>query len=144
MFENRNTFDFKTVDIGGETHLSLVLGYRKKPYLKGKGVILNKKYEITNEFAISDDFDDFNFHEFTIQGQEPSALHIKESMLFHNYTDDAGLRKELWTTHGGLQEIDIASGNTTFQWDSVSKIGLDESSTQWETRNDSTLIWDFM
>ncbi|KAJ5082014.1 hypothetical protein N7532_011057 [Penicillium argentinense] len=144
MFENRNAFDFKTVDIGGETHLSLVLGYREKPYMKGKGVILNQNYEITNELSTSDDFDDFNFHEFTVSGQELSALHLRESMIFHNYTDDAGIRKELWSVHGGFREIDIQSGDTIFRWDSVGKVKHDESSKHWERRNKTTLVWDFM
>ncbi|PYI29137.1 hypothetical protein BP00DRAFT_427835 [Aspergillus indologenus CBS 114.80] len=148
MFDNRNIFDFKAVNnIDNESHLSFILqhGYNSGASDKGYGYILDQHYEPENVVAVTNDLGTFNMHEFNVLDGGKTAL----ACAYRNeYVDlgDLGRPNEYgWIVTGGLVELDIATGEVLFEWNSLGYIPIHESvkvNADWPASNEPG--WDYV
>ena len=130
MLDNRNAFDFKVTNINDTAYLTFIYGRRDpamEPYPKGAGIIADTSYKIQSSLNVTNDLEEFNMHEFNIIEDGKSSLII----TFENEWRDIsalGL-KDLtgWVGDSRIQEIDMATGDTKFEWRALDHIALTES-----------------
>ncbi|PWY96095.1 hypothetical protein BO94DRAFT_562612 [Aspergillus sclerotioniger CBS 115572] len=133
LHHNRNIFDFRAThqwyDEG--TRLSFIMqqSYVNDGSLlsKGAGYVLNDRYEVETEMLVTNDLEQFDLHEFNIlpggQTALAAALRIRDMSL----TELGRPMESSRVASGGFVEIDLATGNVLFDWDSRERIPLHES-----------------
>ncbi|KAJ6184769.1 hypothetical protein N7519_006070 [Penicillium mononematosum] len=129
QFDDRNVFDFRAnTNIDGETHLSFVVAWDPENEFqdRGRGVVLNKHYQVEKNVFSPADSHDFNMHEFNIlDGGKTAVVCIYRPTLVK--LGDFGRPDESWVVSGGIAEYDIATNSVLFKWDGVDHIPVHES-----------------
>lgn len=157
-FENRNIFDFKALEVNGESQLSFILQHSYDETDKGAGYILDQHYETVRRVSVTNDLSAFNIHEFNVlprskdQGEDQGEDRDKGRALACAYRSeyvslgDLGRPDEYgWVQPGGFVELDIATGDVLFEWSSVGHIALHESVkvNPWDGPSEQP-GWDFL
>lgn len=128
MYDNENVFDFKPVyNIDSETHLSFIVGWSIDGTKKGHGALVSQHYEMEKEVKVLNDLHDFNMHEFNIMEGGKTALACTYRSARLTLTDFGRPAEDSWVVVGGFAELDVATSEILFQWDSFDKIAPHES-----------------
>ena len=130
MYDNRNIFDFKAVpNIDGGSHLSFILqhAYRNNDNDKGTGYVLDQHYETEKAVPVTNDLGAFNMHEFNILDGGKTALACTYRNKYMSLGDLGRPDEYGWVVTGGFVELDTATGEVLFEWDSEDYIPIDES-----------------
>ncbi|KAJ5263862.1 hypothetical protein N7478_011467 [Penicillium angulare] len=126
LYDNRNVFDFKANwNIDDQPHLSFILQHTDVE--KGSGMILNNKYELEHEVAVTNDLDAFNMHEFNILDGGKTALACSYIPSLVSFASFGRPEEEGWVQAGGFVELDIESSEVVHEWDSHNEISVFES-----------------
>ena len=113
-------------DYQGSSHICFIDAAQENGYARGHGVILDPGYNIVDTVNSGDDQPLLDQHEFFLQDNGTSALiTIYKQIPFDGAT--SGFPNVTWLQIGIFQEIDLASGNVTFQWQSIDHVGVNES-----------------
>jgi hypothetical protein len=150
LIENRNTYDFRATTINDTTFLTFIYGRRdppEEPYPKGAGIIVDTSYKIRGSINVTEDLEEFNLHEFNVIENGKSSLIV----AYQNEMRDIsplGL-KNLTGIVGDsrLQEIDMATGDVTFEWRAAETIALTESYDLQHVEGgfaNSGFVWDYV
>ncbi|KAE8133117.1 ASST-domain-containing protein [Aspergillus pseudotamarii] len=130
LYDNRNIFDFKAVpNIDGGSHLSFILqhAYRNNDDDKGTGYVLDQHYETEKVVPVTNDLGAFNMHEFNILDGGMTALACAYRNKYMSLGDIGRPDEYGWVVTGGFVELDTATGEVLFEWDSEGYIPIDES-----------------
>lgn len=95
-------------------------------YTRGDGVILNSNYILVASVHSGDGKPALDLHEFRVVDQGTRVLATIYEQIPHDLSS-AGFPGILWVQQGSFQEIDIASGNVTFQWNSLDYVAVTET-----------------
>ena len=76
---------------------------------------------------MTNDIDAFNIHEFNILDGGHTALACTYRDQVTDLADFGRPSEDSWVITGGLVELDVATGDVLFSWDSLGHITLDES-----------------
>lgn len=130
MFNNRNIFDFKAVDnIDNQSHVSFILqhAYHDDGKDKGLGYILDQHYEVEQAVPVTNDLGSFNMHDFNVLDGGKTALACTYRGKYVPLGDLGRPNESGWLTTGGFVEMDTATGEILFEWDSLGHIPIHES-----------------
>ncbi|PIG81081.1 hypothetical protein AARAC_011018 [Aspergillus arachidicola] len=130
LYDNRNIFDFKAVpNIDGGSYLSFILqhAYRNDGNDKGTGYVLDQHYETEKAVPVTNDLGAFNMHEFNILDGGKAALACSYRNKYMSLGDLGRPDEYGWVVTGGFVELDTATGEVLFEWDSEGYISIDES-----------------
>ncbi|KOC16222.1 hypothetical protein AFLA70_298g001371 [Aspergillus flavus AF70] len=130
LYDNRNIFDFKAVpNIDGGSYLSFILqhAYRNDGNDKGTGYVLDQHYETVKAVPVTNDLGAFNMHEFNILDGGKTALACSYRNKYMSLGDLGRPDEYGWVVTGGFVELDTATGEVLFEWDSEGYIPIDES-----------------
>ncbi|KNG83372.1 hypothetical protein ANOM_009007 [Aspergillus nomiae NRRL 13137] len=130
LYDNRNIFDFKAVpNIDGGSHLSFILQhtFRFEGDEKGTAYVLDQHYETEKAIPVTNDLAAFNMHEFNVLDGGKMALACTYRSKYMNLGALGRPEEYSWVFTGGLVELDTATGEVLFEWDSEGYIPLDES-----------------
>lgn len=126
--DNRNAFDFKANwNIDDEPHLSFILQHEFDNSNKGSGVIMNSQYEYEHHVGVINDLDAFNMHEFNILDGGKTALACTYKGQQVSLADFDRPEETSWVVTGGFVELDVATADILFEWDSNNQIPVSES-----------------
>ena len=124
-------FDFKAVtNIDEQPRLSLLtqdISNHQGIVQGGTALVLNGHYEQEHAVNVKTEFDKADVHEFNILDGGKTALVAlyRTQAIELSYL---GFSEEIrHVIIGGFEEIDLATGDVLFSWDSLSYIPLDES-----------------
>lgn len=120
LYDNRHTFNFKPITMGGVQHLKFYLPPNRQgddlPGSEGveTGVIMNNQYEEVSRTVLNGE-KTLDSHEFRPQ---PNG---KQALITTNWRTDKVAAEldqgERSFTAMGFQEIDMATGKPIFDWD---------------------------
>lgn len=130
QFDDRNVFDFRAnTNMDGETHLSFIVAWDPENEFedRGRGVILNKHYQVEKDLFSPADSHDFNMHEFNILDGGKSAVTCIYRPTLVKLGDFGRPEDESWVVSGGIAEYDLATNDVLFKWDGVDHIPVHES-----------------
>lgn len=128
MYENRNGFDFKAVEYDGSTHLSWIVGHGTDRHEQpGAGVILGNDYVQKTVVAMPQTISEFNMHEFNLVDNAQHALAVTFKTKLMSLLDLGIPHTYSKIGTGGFEEIDVKTGETLFEWNSMDQIKLHES-----------------
>ncbi|KAB8256509.1 ASST-domain-containing protein [Aspergillus pseudonomiae] len=130
LYDNRNIFDFKAVpNIDGGSHLSFILQhtFQFEGDEKGTAYVLDQHYETEKAIPVTNDLAAFNMHEFNVLDGGKTALACTYRSKYMNLGALGRPDEYSWVFTGGLVELDTATGEVLFEWDSEGYIPLDES-----------------
>lgn len=148
MFENRNTFDFKANEnIDNDTHISFIVqqGYQQQGDQKGGAIILDGHLQYENVVPVTNDLGAFDIHEFNVLDGGKTALATAYRPEFLDYGEFGRPDDHGWVHTGGFVELDIETGDVVYEWRSLGRIPLDESTFPSPEPPDSAPPgWDYM
>lgn len=128
MWNNQNVFDFRGVThIDNETHLTMIVGWELDGSSKGKGVLVDKHYEVEHEIEGLPDLHDFNMHEFNILPGGKTAVACVYHPRPKNLAEFGRPNEESWVVSGGFMEVDMKTNEVLTKWESFDHIDLHES-----------------
>lgn len=129
MFDNRNTFDFRpSLNKDGETQLSFIVAWDiEDGEDRGRGVIVDKNYQVTKEVLPLEDVHDFNMHEFHILPGGETVVACVYRQVSIPLTDFDRPTEESFVVAGGFAEFNIETNEVLTQWTSLDNINLQES-----------------
>ncbi|KAB8202298.1 ASST-domain-containing protein [Aspergillus parasiticus] len=129
LYDNRNIFDFKAVpNIDGGSYLSFILQHAyRNDNDKGTGYVLDQHYETEKAVPVTNDIGAFNMHEFNILDGGKTALACSYRNKYMSLGDLGRPDEYGWVVTGGFVELDTATGEVLFEWDSEGYIPIDES-----------------
>lgn len=129
LYDNRNVFDFKpNYTPEGEPYLSMIVNWDIENHSdKGRGVMINKHYEVQGETKPDEAVHDFNMHEFNILEGGMTAVTCVTRSEQVNLADLGRPTEESWVLTGGFAEYDLATNKMLVQWSSADHIALHES-----------------
>lgn len=148
MFNNRNIFDFKAVDnIDDQSHLSFILqhAYHDDGHDKGLGYILDQHYETEKAVPVTNNLGSFNMHDFNVLDGGKTALACSYRGEYVPLGDLGRPDEYGWITTGGFVEMDTATGEVLFEWNSLGYIPIHESvkvSPDWAPSSEPG--WDYV
>lgn len=129
--ENRNTFDFRLQTVDDSPAFTFILdaarGVSSNP--RGAGMVLDMSYQPIRTVNISGESEGINMHEFNI-------IHGKTSLTIFDIKEEVdisqlGLRQTKgFIAHNGIREIDLETGNFTFEWMPLEHMSLTETLIQ--------------
>ncbi|KAF1360596.1 hypothetical protein EJ07DRAFT_115600 [Lizonia empirigonia] len=119
-------FDFKTQTYKGQLVLTFWSGTLENGYGRGSYYILNQSYvEIAHFQANRFGNDMGDIHEFTITSDDTAMIPIYHAIPW-NLTEAGGIENG-WLFENTFQEINIETGETVFEWNASTHIGINES-----------------
>lgn len=119
-------FDFKTQTYKGQPVLTFWSGELLNGYGRGSYYILNQSYvEIAHFQANRFGNDMGDIHEFTITSEDTALVPIYHTIPW-NLTDTGGIENG-WLFENTFQEINIETGETVFEWNASTHVGINES-----------------
>jgi hypothetical protein len=128
----------------GSPHLSFILGslpeenQQKAADPLGVGVITDCSYNVRSRLSLRPGMVDFNMHEFKVFEGGRKSLIVTKKIEQENISAVILSEDEGQMTNDGFQEVDMKSGATIFEWDSLDHgVSLTET-----TRTEDT--WDYM
>ncbi|KAJ6145306.1 hypothetical protein N7470_009201 [Penicillium chermesinum] len=130
LYDNRNVFDFKpNYNADGEPYLSMIVNWDIENHNsdKGRGVTINKHYEVQGETKPDEAVHDFNMHEYNILDGGKTALTCVYRSEKVNLADFGRPTEESWVQTGGFAEYDLETNEMLVQWNSADHIALHES-----------------
>ena len=139
-FSKGNVEDFRVSNVNGEYLMTLMSQNR------GQGIILDSNYEILHALQV-DNPGRINTHEFNFVENGTRALVIKShpEKATRNMSMAVGYDGECQCGFDGFEEYDTTTWESTFDWRSYGKVGLDESTlTGAPVENRCRNGWDFM
>ena len=134
MFKHYNTYDFRTVDVGGEQMASLI--FRKDE----DGVIFDSNYQVHKTVDMVGEMPQWllnalgderktNMHDFNVIANGTRALVLTK--VFENATIEEshaiGFEGNCTAKWQGFKELDLATSKPVFEWSAHGHIGLEES-----------------
>lgn len=128
-WNNQNVFDFRAIhNIDDEPHLTMIVGWELDGPSKGKGVVMNKHYQVENEVKVlSNELHDFNMHEFNVLDGGKTAVACAYHQRPINLADFGRPHQESWVVSGGFVELDVQTSEVLTKWESFDHIALHES-----------------
>ncbi|KAJ6037961.1 hypothetical protein N7499_003326 [Penicillium canescens] len=142
LFRNENTFDFRPISIDSVSYLSFIHGSGYPDRWKGTATLLQTAYGPDPAINISKNLAAIDMHEFNIINEGRSALVITSERVVQNLSDLGFPEMETTITMKGFREIDLATGEVIFDWNST-YIPLNESSLYWDGSSDEE-GWDYL
>ncbi|KAG9778539.1 hypothetical protein HRR83_002747 [Exophiala dermatitidis] len=145
LSNNRNAFDFRTFEAHGTTFLSYILHYSERkddeePH--GLGVFLDSSFrrqgKITHDIG-----HEFNIHELDIRENGTKALFLTTD---RPEREDIYSHEKGWFAHDCINEMDLATNTTDFQWCPLDHgVSLNESYHEYPdlSKLTSGSPWDF-
>lgn len=128
MWNNENVFDFRAVNhIDNETHLTMIVGWKRDGSSKGKGVLVDKHYNVEHEIEGLPDLHDFNMHEFNILPGGKTAVACVYHPRPKNLAEFGRPNEESWVVSGGFMEVDMKTNKVLTKWESFDHVNLRES-----------------
>jgi hypothetical protein len=130
QFDDRNVFDFRAnTNIDGETYLSFIVNWDPENEFedRGRGVILNKNYQLEKAILSPADSHDFNMHEFNILDGGKSAVTCIYRPTLVSLGDFGRPGDDSWVVSGGIAEYDLTTNDVLFKWDGADHIPVHES-----------------
>jgi hypothetical protein len=150
MFNNRDTFDFKSVYFNDTQHLSLALGHLLEavPDKAQTGIVMNTAFEVLEKVTATDTDDRhtvFDIHDFNVIENGKNSLWTTYKVERINKTE-LGLPSHVNSKigNGGFREEVIATGDVVFEWDSLDHISVDESYNIIEMTDKAWPYWDYL
>lgn len=144
LVQNRNAFDFRVIDVDGSPHLSFILGslpeedQRTAADPQGVGIIADSSYNVRSRLPLRPGMADFNMHEFKVFEDGRKSLIVTKKIRQENTSAVILSGDKAQMTNDGFQEVDMQSGATIFEWDSLDHgVSLTET-----TRTEDA--WDYM
>ena len=132
------------IDVDGSPHLSFILGSLPEENQQtaadpqGVGVIADCSYNVRSRLPLRPGMVDFNMHEFKVFEGGRKSLIVTKKIQQENTSAVILSEDEGQMTNDGFQEVDMKSGATIFEWDSLDHgVSLTET-----TRTEDT--WDYM
>lgn len=117
MFGNQNACDFRAWMFDDTNYLSAILTtYIGTSDSKGHGIILDSSYNITKPVYAPPDSTAFDMHEFILLGNGKTAVHLLQKPRNEKALLPAGDARSGWYMDNGFREVDIATGDTIFEW----------------------------
>lgn len=144
LVQNRNAFDFRVIAVDGSPHLSFILGSLPEEDQGqaadplGVGIITDCSYNIRSRVPIRAGMEDFNMHEFKVFDEGRRSLMVTKELQRENGSTFGVTENGDQITNDGFQEVDLITGATIFEWDSLDQ-GVSTSET---TRTEDA--WDYM
>jgi hypothetical protein len=144
LVQNRNAFDFRVIDVDGSPHLSFILGSLPQEDQDtatdplGVGIITDCSYNIRSRVPIRAGMADFNMHEFKVFDGGRKSLMVTKKLQQENDSTLTVAENGDQMTNDGFQEVDLKTGATVFEWNSLDQ-GISVSET---TRTEDA--WDYM
>ncbi|KAF4219535.1 hypothetical protein CNMCM5878_003039 [Aspergillus fumigatiaffinis] len=142
LFRNENAFDFKPISIDGDYYLSFIHGGGYPDKWKGTASILQSTYGPDPAVNISKTLTAIDMHEFNIINEGQSALVITSERVVRKLSDLGFPELETTIIANGFREIDLATGEVVFDWNSTD-IPLNESSVSWDGSSNEE-GWDYL
>ncbi|KAF7195249.1 hypothetical protein HII31_03455 [Pseudocercospora fuligena] len=144
LFPGQTTFDFKVAELNSTPHLTFAVGSGplNTQYTAGFNIILNSSYHLVESHSPTGGTD-VDLHEFTILGDGKSALVTRQRAEAVTYHDTG--TGEPWKhlmLQNGLEEFDIYSGRTIFEWWAHDHISPSESTFD-ASKQGPGLPWDW-
>lgn len=119
-------FDFKTQTYKGQPVLTFWSGTLENGYGRGSYYILNQSYvEIAHFQANRFGNEMGDIHEFTITSDDTAMIPIYHAIPW-NLTETGGI-EDGWLFENTFQEINIETGETVFEWNASTHVGINES-----------------
>ena len=125
--KNNNTCDFRVYQDQGEDALSAVLcAYGHGPIRHG--ILLDSSYNITGNVTAPEANPDFNMHELNVLDNGRTALHLMDRSVRVDVAElDLDGMKEGWILDTGFRELNVATGETEFEWWASEHVSVSES-----------------
>jgi hypothetical protein len=119
-------FDFKTQTYKGQPVLTFWSGELLDGFGRGSYYILNQSYVEIAHFQ-ADRFGDNmgDIHEFVITSDDTALVPIYHAIPW-NLTETGGI-EDGWLFENTFQEINIENGETVFEWNASTHVGINES-----------------
>ncbi|RFU33836.1 hypothetical protein B7463_g2515, partial [Scytalidium lignicola] len=145
VFENRNSFDFKVIQINGTSHLSLILAENgeRDMDLRGAGIIMDSQYTVQQKVHMPDS-SNFNMHEFNVIEDGHSALVITWVPKWQSLEPQQDTARYAWVANSGFQEIDLRTNKVIFDWNSLDHIDVSTSRSLTAGGATSQQAWDWI
>ncbi|KAF1932259.1 uncharacterized protein M421DRAFT_98419 [Didymella exigua CBS 183.55] len=119
-------FDFKTQTYRGQPVLTFWSGEVLNGYGRGSYYILNESYvELVHFQANRFGSDMGEIHEFTITSDDTALIPVYHAIPW-NLTETGGIENG-WLFENMFQEINVETGETVFEWNASTHIGINES-----------------
>lgn len=138
-FSKGNVEDFRISNVNGQYRMTMM------SQMLGKGVIMDSSYQVLDTAEV--DTHGVNTHEFNFIENGTRALVIRSRGDHASRKESAkvGFHGRCHCAFDGFAELDTTTWNTTFEFKSKGKIGLDESTlTYGDVSQDCRGLWDFM
>lgn len=132
------------IDVDGSPHLSFILGSLAEKDQDtaadplGVGVITDSSYNVRSRVPIRAGMEDFNMHEFKVFDAGRKSLIVTKKRQQENVSDLILSSSGTQITNDGFQEVDLETGATIFEWNSLDH-GVSPTET---TRTEDA--WDYM
>jgi hypothetical protein len=121
-----NAHDLTVCDYKNSSHLCFVNAAQENGYARGHGVILDPTYTIVDTVQSGNDQPELDQHEFFLKDNGTSVLvTIYNQIPFDGAAN--GFPNVTWLQVGIFQEIDLATGNVTFQWTTIDYVPVSQS-----------------
>ena len=123
MFKGFNTFDFRVVEVEGNSMMSLI--YPEEEV----GILMNSSYKKHGSVRIGEKEVTLNIHDFNVIEDGTRALVVNRETKTVSKDVLAGLEynDECRVTYNGFEEYDMATKDSLFAWSSEKHVGLEES-----------------
>lgn len=145
MWDNRNAFDFRTqISDTGPVLTFIVQHDYDDDGLRGVGVVLNETFQQEAETPVINDLWEFNIHEYYVLPGEHTALvcAYRSEWLEHSQLGMPGQYGYVLT--GGIEEIDIYTGEVVFDWRGLEHIPLWHSTIEIPSQPQGWLGYDYV
>lgn len=121
-----NAHDLTMCNYQGTPHLCFVDAAQFNGYARGHGVILDSTYTIVREVSSGNNQPGLDQHEFRIQDGSSSVLATIYKQIPYNGSE-YGMANVTWLSIGIFQEIDVATGNVLFEWQTIDHVPINQS-----------------
>ncbi|KAK5168356.1 uncharacterized protein LTR77_006926 [Saxophila tyrrhenica] len=144
FFDHFNTFDFRTVTVGGKEMLSLIFPHKQH----GEGVVLDNNYSIYTAVDLLGELKATNMHDFTVVDDGERALtlsHVPGKSTI-GQSKAVGFDGNCSAGWEGFNELRVEDSELLFEWSARDWLGLDETMFIPDTTIDErcTHSWDIL
>lgn len=145
QFENRVACDFRVLQANGTSFLSAIMLPADPNDLSAHAMIMDNSYSVAKRFFVQPGtHPSFNMHEFMLVDQGSRVLHISSRPRYVDMSEVLNGTASGWIVDLGIHEVDLATGEVTFEWWSSDHIDLSESSAPVSRDTTANNPWDWM
>lgn len=115
--KNQNTCDFRAWEFNGSFYTSAILTpFRDVNDPQGHGILLDNSFQTVGELPAPIRMHNLNMHELNLLDNGTKAIHILHEPIERDLSDVKPGLKSGWVMDIGFREIDLITGELTFEW----------------------------